>query len=167
MKIQIAGLSEGLHTFHFREPVAEVNLAEDFSGDVGVDAELERSGKQLYLKADVRATGMFTCDRCTASFSLTVNAKYRMNYLWNSAEADGLDPSEVQVIPNGLPMIDLADDVRQTILLAVPFKLLCNEECKGLCPHCGADLNKESCTCPPETIESRWETLRGFQADPN
>jgi uncharacterized protein len=64
-------------------------------------------------------------------------------------------------------MIDLADDVRQTVVLAVPLKLLCKEECKGLCPRCGADLNKELCICPPEALDARWETLRRFREENN
>jgi uncharacterized protein len=167
MKIQIAGLSEGIHNFRFREPVAEVGLGEEFHGDVTVDAMLEKSGRQFYLKAEVRATGEFSCDRCTAPFSLPLQAVYQMYYVWDPKEAELRDQSEVQVIPMGLPVIDLADEVRQTVVLAVPLKLLCRTECKGLCARCGADLNKESCSCSPEGVDARWETLRGLRADNN
>jgi uncharacterized protein len=160
MKIQIAGLSEGIHNFRFREPVAEVGLGEEFHGEVTVDAKLEKSGRQLFLKADVQATGDFSCDRCTAPFSLPLQVVFQMYYVWDPREAEVLDRYEVQVIPMGLPVIDLADDVRQTLVLAVPLKLLCTAECKGLCARCGADLNKESCTCPPEGMDARWENLR-------
>jgi uncharacterized protein len=160
MKIQIAGLSEGIHNFRFREPVAEVGLGEEFHGEVTVDAKLEKSGRQLFLKADVQATGEFSCDRCTAPFSLPLQVVFQMYYVWDPREAEVLDRYEVQVIPMGLPVIDLADDVRQTLVLAVPLKLLCKAECKGLCARCGADLNEESCRCPPEGMDARWESLR-------
>jgi uncharacterized protein len=160
MKIQIAGLSEGVHHFSFREPVADVNLGKEFGGEVEVEVMLEKSGKQLFVDADVRANGMFSCDRCTSPFSLALRAPYQMYYVWNSQDAELPDPSQVQVIPPGLPTIDLAEDVRQTVLLAVPLKLLCKDECRGLCPRCGADLNKESCSCPPEAVDARWASLR-------
>jgi uncharacterized protein len=165
MKIQISGLSEGSHNYQFREPVANVGLGEEFSGEVEVEATLEKSGTQLYLKAGVCASGNFVCDRCAAPFRRKVTSTYRIFYVWDPREADIRDASDVQVIPAGLPVIDLSDDVRQTVLLAVPLKLLCSNACKGLCPRCGADLNKEACTCPPEAIDGRWETLRGFQVD--
>jgi uncharacterized protein len=165
MKIQIAGLSEGIHSFRFREPVAEVGLREEFHGDVTVDATLEKSGRQLFLKAEVKATGEFTCDRCTVPFSLPLQAVYQTYYVWDPKDADLMAETEVQVIPMGLPVIDLADDVRQTMVLAVPLKLLCSADCQGLCVRCGADLNKESCTCPPEGMDARWDTLRGLSAD--
>jgi len=167
MKIQIAGLSEGLHNFQFREPVADVGLGEEFDGDVKVDVMLEKSGKQLFVKADVDATGEFACDRCAEPFSLPLHATFQMYYVWNPGDEEILDPSEVQVIPPGLPVINLTDEVRQTVLLAVPLKLLCREECKGLCPRCGADLNKEPCACPPEATDGWWETLRGLRAENN
>jgi uncharacterized protein len=167
MKIQIAGLSEGIHNFRFREPVAEVGLGEEFHGDVEVDVMLEKSGKQLYVKAGVQTRGEFSCDRCTAPFPLPLNADFQMYYVWDPRGAELLDHAEAQVIPPGLPVIDLADDIRQTVLLSVPLKLLCKADCKGLCPRCGADLNTETCTCPPETMDARWETLRGLRADEN
>ena len=160
MKIQIAGLSEGVHHFSFREPVTEVDLGKEFCGEVEVDVMLEKSGKQLYVDADVRAQGMFPCDRCTSPFSLALRAPFQMYYVWDPRDVELQDPSQVQVIPPGLPAIDLAEDVRQTVLLAVPLKLLCKDECRGLCPRCGADLNKESCRCSPETLDARWAPLR-------
>jgi uncharacterized protein len=167
MKIQIAGLSEGVHEFSFREPVAEVDLGKEFSGEVEVDVMLEKSGKRFYVKADVRTGGIFSCDRCTSPFTLALRSTFQMYYIWDPGDAELLDPSEVHIIPAGLPIIDLAEDVRQTVLLAVPLKLLCSEDCRGLCPRCGVDLNKESCVCPPEEGEGRWETLRRFRTENN
>lgn len=167
MKIQIAGLSEGTHNFRFREPVADVGLGEEFGGDVDVDVMLEKTGKQLFVKAEVRATGEFSCDRCAVPFSLPLRANYQMYYVWDPGDAEFLHPFEVQVVSAGLPIINLADDVRQTVMLAVPLKLLCRDECKGLCRHCGADLNKEACSCPPETADARWQKLREFRPEDN
>ncbi len=166
MKIQVAGLSDGVHEFSFREPVAEVDLGQEFSGEVEVDVMLEKSGKQLYVKAVVRAGGVFPCDRCTIPFSLALRSTFQMLYVWGPADEELLDSTEVRVIPAGLPVVNLADDVRETVLLAVPLKLLCTEECRGLCPRCGADLNKESCVCPPES-DARWATLRRFRTENN
>jgi len=56
--------------------------------------------------------------------------------------------------------IDITEDIRETVLLAIPIKLLCKHDCKGLCPHCGANLNVESCTCAEEMIDPRWEALK-------
>jgi uncharacterized protein len=53
--------------------------------------------------------------------------------------------------------------VIEQVELQVPIRLLCREECRGLCPQCGADWNTEQCSCPPP-IDPRWESLTGLRA---
>jgi uncharacterized protein len=167
MKIQVGGLSEGTHEYRFRTDAGDIELGERFSGEVTVEAALQKTGHQLALKARLAARGSFICDRCTAPFTLRLTPEYRMVYVSHETDVESLDPSEVQVIPIGLPIIDLTDDVRQTILLSVPLKLLCRQDCKGLCPDCGIDLNTGTCDCTSESADSRWDNLRGFTPDSN
>jgi len=54
------------------------------------------------------------------------------------------------------------DLVRETIILALPLKPLCSEDCKGLCPVCGTDLNKSQCNCIKKETDPRWEKLKGL-----
>jgi uncharacterized protein len=56
--------------------------------------------------------------------------------------------------------IDLSEDVRDYALLALPMKKLCSENCKGLCPKCGKNLNDGPCECRDEKIDPRWEPLQ-------
>jgi len=167
MKIQIGSLSEGAHQYHFEVRPADIKLGEGFDGSVNVDATLEKTGRQFFLRARIHTTGSFACDRCTAQFALPLSPEYRMYYVPDEADAVAFDPSEVQVIPAGLPVIDLSEDVRQTVLLAVPLKLLCRPECKGLCPRCGADLNSGFCTCQVEGTDARWDGLRAIRPEDN
>jgi uncharacterized protein len=167
MKIQIGSLSEGTHQYHFEAGATDIALGEGFPGPVVVDATVDKTGKQLFLRARLQTTGSFACDRCTAQFDLPLNPEYRMNYVTDEGDAEGFDPAEVKLFPPGLPIIDLTDDVRQTILLSVPLKLLCRRDCKGLCARCGKDLNSGPCSCPGEESDSRWASLRDFQAEGN
>ncbi|CAG1772689.1 hypothetical protein BAC2_02872 [uncultured bacterium] len=167
MKIQVGSLSEGAHEYRFRTDAGEIVLGEEFSGEVTVEAVIDKTGHRLALKARISAGGSFICDRCTAPFTVRLTPEYRMVYVSNETDAESLDPSEVQVLPIGLPVIDLTDDVRQTILLSVPLKLLCRQDCRGLCPDCGIDLNTGTCDCTSESADTRWEQLRGFTPDSN
>ena len=159
MKIQVGGMSEGAHEYLFESAPAEISLGENFSAPVEVAASLEKSATQFFLKAHIRAQGVFVCDRCLAEFTLSLTPQYQMLYVLEGTGADNLDPAEIQVIPHGFTIIDLTEDVRQTIILSVPLKLLCREDCKGLCPVCGADRNTRSCTCTTTIIDERWEKL--------
>lgn len=59
--------------------------------------------------------------------------------------------------------IELQDILREQVLLAVPIKAVCREDCKGLCPHCGKNLNVESCQCEEERSDPRWNALKDIK----
>jgi uncharacterized protein len=166
LKIQVGGLSEGRFSHRFHSRGEELSLGEDFTGEVLVDTVLEKRGRQILLSAAISTTGTFECDRCLEDFKLTVNPSYRTYYVMDGEDAAGMDPAEVQVIPAGLPVIDITDDVRQMIELSVPLKLLCRPDCQGLCPTCGKNLNVSPCACQEETPDGPWDTLKSLKNNP-
>ena len=87
MKIQVAGLSQGVHRFSFRVPAAQLSLGDAFTQEVEIDAVLDRTSTEISLEATVRTGGQFICDRCVAEFDLALAPSYRMLYVW-----DGEDP---------------------------------------------------------------------------
>jgi uncharacterized protein len=166
MKIQIGGLSDGIHQYEFTVASSELELGEQFSSKVHVEATLDKSSNQILLTASSEATAHFECDRCVSPFERKLSASHTMVYVTEGMDAaHDVDPVEMQVIPSGLHVVDIAEDVRQSILLAVPFKNLCKEECKGLCPTCGTNLNESTCSCSEPAIDSRWEQLRKLQSN--
>ncbi|HQP29583.1 MAG TPA: DUF177 domain-containing protein, partial [Syntrophales bacterium] len=56
--------------------------------------------------------------------------------------------------------LDLDPIVYEQILLQIPLKILCREDCRGLCPHCGANLNDGPCRCPEEAVDGRFSALK-------
>jgi uncharacterized protein len=60
--------------------------------------------------------------------------------------------------------IDLDELVLEQLELSLPSRVLCSEECRGLCPQCGADLNVEQCNCKPQ-IDPRWQALADLKAE--
>jgi len=65
---------------------------------------------------------------------------------------------ECYLVPRRAAAIDLTEAVREELLLAVPQYVVCRDDCRGLCPRCGADLNAGPCGCAPET-DPRWAAL--------
>ena len=165
MKIQVGGLSEGVHEYRFHEKASDLGVSGDFQDGIDVEAILEKTGNQMYLRARINAIGLFLCDRCLAQFPRGISSTYRMCYMTEGADPGNLDPSEIQRISPGNNVIDITEDVRQTAILSVPLKLLCREDCKGLCPYCGKNKNIESCACTGATVDSRWEKLRFIRND--
>jgi len=60
--------------------------------------------------------------------------------------------------------VDLAELLREELMLSMPSKPVCKEDCKGICAGCGAELNTEPCTCGPK-IDPRWDALKGLKFD--
>jgi uncharacterized protein len=159
MKINISKLSDGEHFYTFVVKPSDLELDERFSKPIYVEATLEKSRRQLFLRANIYTVGRVKCDRCIDEFDKVLKNFYRMFYVYSEAEAKKYEPDEVTVIFPDTNEIDLSDDVRQMILLSVPMKLLCYEDCLGLCPRCGRNLNFESCSCKVERIDPRWAPL--------
>lgn len=74
-------------------------------------------------------------------------------------------PEEALEVPFVGTEVDLEPVVREQILLAVPMRALCNEDCKGLCQVCGADRNVEDCGCDTHVPDPRWAALRNIKLD--
>jgi len=88
-----------------------------------------------------------------------------MLYVFGGDSAEMAKADEVHVLSPDSAVIDLTEDVRQVVKISVPLKLLCTEECKGLCPRCGTNWNKSSCSCKNDAVDSRWEGLANLLND--
>jgi uncharacterized protein len=162
LKIRVSGLSNGIHEYDFTADPAEIHLDTHFTDPVKVHAVLDKTPGQLYLKAEIQTEGHFVCDRCVETFTQPVFASYNVFFVFQEPASGSREPEEVQVISPDTVHVDLTEDVRQMVTLSVPLKLLCKEECKGLCPHCGANRNERSCDCKEEQTDPRWEGLQGL-----
>ena len=158
MIIKISNLSEGDHEFVFEDKVGLFDLDSPFYGKFKSLVIINKLHDQLILTAKSNFKVKYECDRCGAEFKTTLVSEYKMIYLMNEAPEE-TDSINVSYLSRDADKIDISNDVREFALLAVPMKKLCNEDCKGLCPTCGKDLNKEQCTCKSDEIGPRWKPL--------
>lgn len=111
----------------------------------------EAGSSQVYWRGRIRALLNETCSRCLEP--VTVAAIAEVDALFSDSQiAD--DPS-VYAVGTRPGELYLGDAVREELLLAVPGYVLCQEDCRGLCPKCGANRNTETCDCAPE-VDRRW-----------
>ena len=97
------------------------------------------------------------CRRCLAPARAKVDEE--LHLLFADAADEESDDSDVYMLQPRATTVDLRPALREQWLLAVPGFVLCREDCKGLCPKCGADLNLGACTCEPD-IDPRWAALK-------
>jgi uncharacterized protein len=144
-------------------PDGEALEARGLAGNV----KITRLTKDLLVQGKVSADVLVECSRCLTAFSLPVEARLEENYQPTidietgrpvHREADEADDTTFSISPNH--ELDLTEPVRQALLVALPLKPLCRDDCAGLCPQCGADLNEGACDCEPDTTDDRWAPLR-------
>jgi len=163
VKINISNLSQGTHEYDLSKSAAEIGLDERFDGEVSARVVVEKSSRQLLLRGDISANALFHCDRCLEEFRTQMKSALQTLYVWNSDERS--EAEDVRILAPDENMIDISSDVRDIILLSVPLKLLCKENCAGLCPRCGKNLNHTSdgrCDCSLDDIDPRWNKLAGL-----
>jgi uncharacterized protein len=112
---------------------------------------------RYYWSGRIEGTVTGSCRRCLVNLSAPVREDVHFIFA-ETDDAEAEDP-DVFALPAGARQIDLRPAIREQWLLSAPTFALCREDCKGLCPRCGADLNVGACSCEPD-VDSRWDALR-------
>ena|SRR5712691_1135518 len=137
----------------------EVALAEP----VRVAGRLQAAGEgRFYWRGSLRTHAAGQCRRCLTPVSIAVAADVSALF---AQDPDALEDPDSYPLAREATQIDLRPAVREELLLAVPRWVLCREDCRGLCPRCGKDLNAGPCDCPPAG-DPRWQALAAFKAKP-
>ncbi len=132
-----------------------------FNGEIKlVDARAHLSGK-------VNAEVLLDCTRCLEPISRNFEFRFRSIFVGSvdedtNAEAEVSDDAlDESLVENG--QIDIAEAVREQLMLTLPEQIFCREDCKGLCAKCGSDLNLIDCKCADDEIDPRWAALKNLK----
>ena len=124
---------------------------------------LSKHGHDILVRGSLSGPMELTCCRCLKSFPAPAAIDFDLLLVPGpptSAAADAeLSPTDLDLDYYTGEIVDLESLVREQIILMLPLKPLCDEGCKGLCPHCGADLKRETCTCPADAVDSPFARL--------
>ncbi len=159
MIIKYTNFSDGIHGFQLSEPVKNFGLEELFFGNVILNCKLDKSPHQIVLDCELVLESDMVCDRCTKEFVADLTSYFQITYLF-SRELQESDDFNVKYLTPEQDKINLNNDVYEYAELSIPLKKLCTEDCKGLCPHCGINLNEEQCNCKNEIVPDVWEPLK-------
>ncbi|MDA8079698.1 MAG: DUF177 domain-containing protein [Nitrospiraceae bacterium] len=160
MKILIADIpDEGLEV-----DIAEKMSIDDVSPPSPVKARLDvaKAEQEIIIAGSLQAELQLQCSRCLRDFRRSLDIPVNVVYHpleEKQGERHGLKDDEMDL---GFyrDEIDLQDLFREQILLNTQMKPLCDEQCKGICPHCGTDLNISGCACGSRQTDPRLEVLR-------
>ncbi len=168
MKINVAQL--------LKKPAGTVRW-HDLSEDIkGIDDDLEiqdpligplkmlRTTDGILVTAALRTVLELQCCRCLEPFStpieLEIEEEFRPSVdIHTGAKLPLIEAGEGTIIDEH-HILDLAEIIRQAVFLALPMRALCKDNCAGLCPQCGQNLNKAQCDCVTEAVDPRLEILK-------
>jgi uncharacterized protein len=145
---------------------AEFQVEEEFHllAPVDLDVEIHKDASKVRVTGRLVATLQLTCSRCLDPFGIPVDASFDA-LLLPAALNTGEDEQEVADEALGVSFykddtLDLAELMREQFYLALPMKPLCQPDCKGLCPVCGINRNRETCTCQTAWTDPRFDALK-------
>ena len=133
--------------FQFRMDLSDLEFdgRRPISRPVSVTGEVRNTADLLELSLTAETTLDAVCDRCGKEFPLEKEAEYRCML---AEELQNEESDEIVLLEDG--KVDAGDLARTAFILEMDSKILCSEDCKGLCPRCGADLNCGPCSCKKE-----------------
>lgn len=146
---RIEGLDSELENYLFDKPA-------------DIEGRVENIGGILKLNARLKLQYSVKCHRCLKNIDKNIDIKIKEDiFNRNNSKAE----DEAYFYEGNYLEID--DILKDNIILNLPMKQLCKEDCKGICPRCGVDLNYEECRCTQQELDSRMEILKKLLKDDN
>ena len=167
LKVSLAAVDRGEVRVQEQVPPEHPMFAEagvELAKPLDVDLEARSVGDGVLVRGTLRTSVRLACRRCLSPVEQEVEEHVDFLFMETAGDDDDSD-GEVYPLPARGDELDLTDAVREHLLLDLPEFALCGEECRGLCPTCGANLNEGACECVPEAAESPWDALRKLKFD--
>ena len=167
MYIDLTKLSEGRKDF---DETIQVDLDEEsvrLLEPCRILGELKKGIVQVDVEGKVIAKVEMECSRCLSPVESTLEIPFKVSYITEEHCTDEKDSElhgeELEISIYDGEKIDVSDLAREQILLNLPAQIFCSENCKGLCPKCGANLNQKTCDCETKEIDPRWANLKNLR----
>lgn len=165
--IEIDNLTQTPKAFDARFEPSEFDFSDDdglsLTSPAEVAGEASLKSGELRLRGTVKTEAEVSCDRCLKAIPKSINQSFDAVFV--PASEDIRQPS-IELAANDLSkgiyegnVFDLRELAREQLLLSIDTRTLCREECKGLCPTCGVDLNLKACECKQDDVDPRWAVL--------
>ncbi|HZO82924.1 MAG TPA: DUF177 domain-containing protein [Candidatus Binataceae bacterium] len=176
MRLRVDEITAEARRISFAEPEDEVNrrLGEGpvheyrVGGPIAVTLSYYRAGMELFFEGELSASMVAACARCAEEFSAPSARPFRFVLAPRAGGDDGdgrLRSEDLEFSLYQGEEIDLAPLITEQLILALPSRALCREDCQGLCPRCGTNLNLYRCGCESEALDPRLAVLRALKVE--
>jgi len=171
VKLRLDDITAEAKEISFAEPESEINriLAEGpvreyrVEGPIAVNISYYRAGTDLFFAGKIAARTAAACARCAEEFAAPSSSPFKFVLAPKSvgpANERTLKVDDLEFSLYDGDEIDLSPLIREQLMLSLPTRPLCREDCRGLCPHCGINLNRGVCGCREAQLDSRLAAIR-------
>jgi uncharacterized protein len=149
-------------SFYLEVPGNNVLLEDlgSFAECIKVDLTIHNNGSDYQARGKLYTSLQLICSRCLEGFIYNIETEIAFS-IQDERQVQESNLSEDVLIVNQ-DEVDIQPLVYEIILTEIPLIALCKEECCGLCPVCGQNLNQDKCSCQEEIIDPRWEKLKNY-----
>lgn len=170
MIIEITKLRKLPWEFEISVPRDEIGIEPDdaeLKSDARISGILSRRGDIVDVVGNLSADAVICCTRCLEPLERVLEIEFADSF--GTAESfDASGEAQLDAAELGLSLfdgneIDVSAVAREQILLNLPEQVFCREDCRGLCPTCGVNLNRRSCECVGEETDPRWAALKSLK----
>jgi uncharacterized protein len=134
-----------------------------------------RIDDMIDVKGTINTLVRLPCGRCLKEYETPLKSQFDLTYvnrLPDFQEDEQADEVEISAVEMGLIYfegedINLQDRIQEQVIMALPARALCSENCKGLCTDCGKDLNAGDCGCNRQPPDNRFAALKNLKLDNN
>ena len=171
MKIAFGDIGREISRYTIQEsswlPPGEVEMTSPLSATITLQATDKDT---VYLEGKLSGEIRMDCARCSDAVIYGFNEEFY--YLLTLREEEISDLQEQECSEDECdtlylkePIIDVEEILREQLYLAIPGKVVCNDDCRGLCPECGGSLNRDECSCAESPAESPFAILKKLKKD--
>jgi len=173
MLISLQQLDKRPFKFDLEIPVGEIEYDSKLTQASPLLAEggaqlLDHSLGEIRLVGKLAVTVNGTCDRCLELATFPIATNFDLIYMPAGEQGAGDEEVEAGATEVGFyegSGLELYDVLREVVLLALPMRLVCREDCKGICPICGQNRNQNDCACQVKPVDDRWSKLKLLQTE--
>lgn len=166
--------SEGVEVYPGLQRLVEENELL-LVGTVSVRVQAFQVSGMVEISGQVEALVRLGCGRCLKEFDLPLKNEFFLTFVRELPEVtdkESEEGAELSAEDMGLILfegdeLDLSEAIEEQIIMGLPLRPLCDEQCKGLCAQCGADLNEGECGCSRQGFNIKFAALKDFKAKKN
>lgn len=169
MIIDLASLGVSPKQFEISFAPDEIDIDGEaaFTSEIAFSGQVSRADERTFVRGAIKADAEIDCTRCLEPVTRGIDITFEDVFV-DSIVGSNKEEAEIAVeqLDEALLVseeIDLAEVVREQILLDLPEQIFCKEDCRGLCPQCGGNRNLIDCSCARDQVDPRWAALKELQ----